>query len=86
MVGWPLLADLIAIKRAGVPILRSLNIRYRLKQQARERGIYDLRFKIADFRLDFRVADLTKRSDCVLSLSYQSSIISRQSKIIRVGL
>jgi hypothetical protein len=34
MVGWPLLADLIAIKRAGVPILRSLNIQYRLKQQA----------------------------------------------------
>jgi hypothetical protein len=39
MVGWPLLADLIAIKRAGVPILRSLNIRYRLKQQALTLGV-----------------------------------------------
>ncbi len=79
MVGWSLLTDFDAIKRAGVPILRSLNIRFRLKQQAREQGIYDL-------RLDFRDANLTKRSDCVLSLSYQSSIISRQSKILRVGL
>ena len=34
MVGWSLLTDFDAIKRAGVPILRSLNIRFRLKQQA----------------------------------------------------
>ena len=36
MVGWSLLTDFDAIKRAGVPILRSLNIRFRLKQQARK--------------------------------------------------
>jgi hypothetical protein len=39
MVGWSLLTDFDAIKRAGVPILRSLNIRFRLKQQAHEQGI-----------------------------------------------
>ena len=42
MVGWSLLTDFDAIKRAGVPILRSLNIRFRLKQQARERGTISL--------------------------------------------
>jgi hypothetical protein len=42
MVGWSLLTDTGDIKRAGVPILRSLNIRYRLKQQARERRIGDV--------------------------------------------
>ena len=40
MVGWSLLTDFDAIKRAGVPILRSLNIRFRLKQQARKQGIF----------------------------------------------
>ena len=36
IVGWSLLTDFVAIKRAGVPIWRSLNIQYRLKQHARE--------------------------------------------------
>jgi hypothetical protein len=34
IVGWSLLTDSGAIKLAGVPILRSLNIPFRLKQQA----------------------------------------------------
>jgi hypothetical protein len=43
MVGWSLLTDFgaierAAIKRARVPILRSLNIQVRLKQQARKQG------------------------------------------------
>ena len=38
MAGWSLLTDFDATKRAGVPILRSINIRFRLKQQASERG------------------------------------------------
>jgi hypothetical protein len=38
MVGWSLLTDFNAIKRAGVPILRLLNIPFRLKQQARPSG------------------------------------------------
>ena len=35
-VDWTLLSDVNAIKRAGVPILHSLNIQYRPKQHARE--------------------------------------------------
>jgi hypothetical protein len=47
MVDWSLLTDFVAIKRAGVPILRSLNIQYRLKQQAvRLRVMTDINPKI----------------------------------------
>ncbi len=45
IVGWSLLTDFGAIKRAGVPILRSLNIQYRLKQQPLRCGI-DCRGKL----------------------------------------
>ena len=39
MVCWSLLTDFDAMKRAGVPISRSLNIQFRLKQQARMQGV-----------------------------------------------
>ena len=36
IVGWSLLTDFVAIKRAGVPIIRSLNILYPLKKHSLE--------------------------------------------------
>jgi hypothetical protein len=51
------MTDFGAIERAEVPILRSLNIQYRLKQQVRKQGILPgycpslTLFEVAQFRI-----------------------------------
>ena len=55
MVGWPLLADLSTNTRAGVPMLRLLNIRYRLKQQPHEGRPCELSAPWVDTRLQMGV-------------------------------
>ena len=79
MVGWSLLTDFDAIKRAGVPILRSLNIRLRLKQQAREQGIYDIRYTILDWISVTPISPRDRIAFCLCLTNLQSSVANLKS-------